>query len=61
VDAVVAPYSAAPGRCRGAAVAAPRYGYEAVQLGAAMRAAGVDSAWLGLTRSGTTWTGLDPR
>lgn len=61
VDAVEAPYAASGGRCRGAAVATPRYGYEAVQLAAAMRAAGVDSAWLAYTRTGTTWTALDPR
>ena len=61
VDAVSAPFAAAGGRCRGGSVAAPRYGYEAVQLTAAMQAAGVDAVWLGLTRTGTTWTALDPR
>ena len=61
VDAVATPYDAASGRCRGAAVAAPRYGYEAVELSAAMKAAGVDTVWLGLTRTGDTWTPADPR
>ena len=47
--------------CSAGTFAAPRYGYEAVQLGAAMRAAGVDEVWLGLTRTGDTWTPTDPR
>lgn len=59
VDPVTAPYAAAPGRCVGGQVGTPRYGYEAVRLADAMRAAGVTSVWLGLTRSGTTWTAHD--
>ena len=61
VHAVATPYAAAAGRCAGGSVAVPRYGYEDVQLAAAMRAAGVDDVWLGLTRTGTGWTPADRR
>jgi hypothetical protein len=45
----------APGSCRGGTWSVPRYGWEAVQLGAAMKRAGVTSARLALVRSGSTW------
>lgn len=61
VDAVSAPYAARAGRCAGASVATPRYGYEAVQLQRAMAAADVSSVWLAYTRTGPTWTASDPR
>lgn len=55
----VRPHASAGGRCRDGEVGTPRYGYEAVQLADAMRAAGVATVWLGLTRSGTGWTAHD--
>jgi hypothetical protein len=48
-------------RCSVGTFSVPRYGYEAVQLSAAMAAAGVDSVWLALSRSGASWTALDSR
>ena len=59
VDRAVLPYPAAPSRCRGDQVGTPRYGYEAVQLAGAMKAAGVDRVWLSLTRAGAGWTAHD--
>lgn len=59
IDRVVAPRAASPGRCRGDQVGTPRYGYEAVQLAEAMKAARVGSVWLGLTRAGSGWAAAD--
>lgn len=59
VDPTVAPYAAAQGRCPGAQVGTPRYGYESGQLAAAMKAAQVDAVWLGLMRAGGTWKATD--
>jgi hypothetical protein len=59
VDPARTPYASASARCRDGQVGTPRYGYEAVQLAAAMRAAGVDTVWLGLTRDGAGWTAHD--
>jgi hypothetical protein len=57
VDPAVGPYAA--DACPGAQVGTPRYGYESVLLAAAMKAAGVDTVWLGLTRDGAGWTAHD--
>lgn len=59
VDPKQAPFAAAGGRCKGAQVGTPRYGYESVQLAAAMGAAGVSSVWLGYSRSGSDWVATD--
>lgn len=48
-------------RCDVGAFSTPRYGYEDVQLTAAMAAAHVDSVWLAYARTGTTWTATDRR
>jgi hypothetical protein len=45
----------------GATFSVPRYGYEGVQLSAAMAAAQVDSVWLAYGRTGSTWTAADSR
>jgi hypothetical protein len=42
-------------------LAAPRTGYEGQLLRVAMEAVGVREAWLGLTRIGESWRGLDAR
>jgi hypothetical protein len=61
VDATTTPYASARGRCAGAEVATPRYGYEGVQLTTAMAAAHVDSVWLAYGRSGVGWSAADQR
>lgn len=48
-------------RCRGGTFSVPRYGYENVQLAAAMAAAHVDAVWLAYSRTGSTWTATDSR
>jgi hypothetical protein len=53
------PYQAADALCGDGRLGAPRYGYEAVQLVAALATAGVDSAWISLTRDGPAWTAHD--
>jgi hypothetical protein len=58
IDRVSAP-AQARGRCKGAQVGTPRYGWEAAQLQAAMRAAGVSGVWLSLTGGGKTWRAHD--
>jgi hypothetical protein len=55
----VAPRAAA--RCAKGTVSTPRYGYEDVQLTAAMAAAHVDSVWLAYGRSGGSWKASDTR
>jgi hypothetical protein len=59
VDTKAAPFAAARGRCKGAQVGTPRYGYEAVQLAAAMSAVRVSTVWLGYTRSASGWSAGD--
>ena len=54
IDRVAGP-AFAQGRCQGGEVGVPRYGWEAVQLQAAMRAARVSAVWLGLSGSGNRW------
>lgn len=56
VGTVAVPFASARARCAGAKAGTPRYGYDSVQLAAAMKAAQVDAAWIGLTRKGTGWT-----
>ena len=51
--------ASARGRCKGGQVGTPRYGWEAVQLRAAMARAHVTAAWISLTSSGTRWTAHD--
>jgi hypothetical protein len=48
-------------RCEVGSFSTPRYGYEDVQLQAAMAAAHVDSVWLNDSRTGSTWTAHDTR
>jgi hypothetical protein len=45
----------------GTTFSVPRYGYEGVELSAAMAAAQVDSVWLAYERTGSTWTAADSR
>ena len=59
VDRAVTPMASARGRCSGGQVGAPRYGWEAAQLQAAMRAAGLPAVWLGLKGTGRGWTATD--
>jgi hypothetical protein len=59
VETPAVPFQAADGLCGDAQVGTPRYGYEAVRLVDAMRAAGADSAWISLTRGATAWTAQD--
>ncbi len=51
--------AASRGRCRGGQVGTPRYGWEAEQLKAAMRAARVTSVWVSMTGGGTQWKAHD--
>lgn len=48
-------------RCDTGTFSTPRYGYEDVQLAAAMAAAGVPDVWLNYSRTGSTWTASDTR
>ena len=59
VDTAVTPFASRRGRCAGGQVGAPRYGFEGVQLSAALSAARITDAWLSLVRSSTGWTAGD--
>jgi hypothetical protein len=54
-------WSVAVGRCRTGAFAVPRYGWEGVQLAAAMAAAGVTEVAVALRLQGGRWVPLDRR
>ncbi|MCU1588504.1 MAG: Conserved exported or envelope protein of unknown function [Frankiales bacterium] len=58
VDLALGP-AAGRGRCKGGQVGTPRYGWEAVQLQTAMRAARVPAVWVSMTGSGTQWKAHD--
>lgn len=45
---------------RGLVLGTPRTGYEAQPLDAAIQAAGVREAWMGIRRTGETWRATDP-
>jgi hypothetical protein len=49
----------ARGRCKGGQVGTPRYGWEAVQLLAAMQRARVSAVWTSMTGAGSRWTAHD--